>query len=50
MNVIIDVLQTSGTTYCNSFEAHVFRSSSCVQQVLDYLCMWNTKAEIWTIL
>ncbi len=41
MNAII-LLRTSGTTYCNSFKAHIFRSSRCVQWVLNHLCTWNT--------
>ncbi len=50
MNAIIVVLRTTYATYRNSFKAHVFRSSKCVQQALNLLRTWNTSRDIFVIL
>ncbi len=42
LNVIVVILQTSGTTYRNSCKAYVFCRSRYIQRALNHFCMWNT--------
>ncbi len=49
MNAIRVTLWTGGTTYRNSFKAHIFCSSRHIQQALDH-SKSEIQAEIGTIL